>query len=242
MGKAAFYTEGYYSGLAPEPRFREILSMIYGLRGERLLDIGCGDGTFTMLLKDALKASEVIGIEVAPEAIASMEAKGIQACQLDIDENRVPFDDDYFDFVYCGEVIEHVFNPDHLLREIHRVLKEDGTGIISTPNLAGWASRLALLLGYQPYPMAVSPDHESAGKLFVNGDEGQWGHIRVFTARAFRELLKIHGFRITRLVGCPVTVNTCSSRQLSSPVSVLDRMMSRIPSLSTRIIAVVKKA
>ena len=165
MKKGEFYSKGYYSGLAPEPRFNEVLTVLGELRGERLLDIGCGDGTFTVLLKEALKAEEAVGIEIAPEAITAIEQKGIKAYQLDIDEQPLPFDDAYFDVVYCGEVIEHLFNPDHLLEELHRVLKPEGTCVITTPNLAGWPSRLALLLGYQPYPTAVSPNHESVGKL-----------------------------------------------------------------------------
>ena len=241
MKKGEFYSKGYYSGLAPEPRFNEVLTVLGELRGERLLDIGCGDGTFTVLLKEALKAEEAVGIEIAPEAITAIEQKGIKAYQLDIDEQSLPFDNAYFDVVYCGEVIEHLFNPDHLLEELHRVLKPEGIGVITTPNLAGWPSRLALLLGYQPYSTAVSPNHESAGKLLIKGDEGQWGHIRVFTARAFKELLEIHHFKIMRLAGCPVTVSSCSSRRLSGLIGVADRIMSKIPSLSTRIITVVKK-
>ncbi len=241
MRKGEFYAKGYYSGLAPEPRFKEVLALLSELKAGRLLDIGCGDGTFTILLKEALKAEEAVGIEIAPEAITAIEKKGIKAYQLDIDEKPLPFDDAYFDVVYCGEIIEHVFNPDHLLAEIHRVLKPEGTCVITTPNLAGWPSRLALLLGYQPYPTAVSPEHEGVGKLLIRGYEGQWGHIRVFTARAFKELLRIHHFNIVRLIGCPVTVNTCPSRRLSGLIGVVDKVMSKLPCLSTRIIAVVKK-
>jgi len=160
---------------------------------------------------------------------------------LDIDEKSFPFDDAYFDVVYCGEIIEHLFNPDHLLAEVYRVLKPQGIGIITTPNLAGWPSRLALLLGYQPYPTAVSPEHEGTGKLLVKGYEGQWGHIRVFTARALEELLRIHHFKTLRLIGCPVTVSSCSSGRLSGILRVVDRVMSKFPSLSARIIAVVGK-
>ncbi len=241
MRKGEFYSRGYYAGLAPEPRFKKVLGILGKLKGERLLDIGCGDGTFTVLLKEALGAREVVGVEVALEAIGAIERKGIKAYQLDIDENPLPFDDAYFDVVYCGEIIEHLFNPDHLLAEVYRVLKPEGTCVITTPNLAGWPNRLALLLGYQPYPTAVSPEHESAGKLLIRSYEGQWGHIRVFTTLSLQELLQIHHFRIVRLIGCPVAVNTSLSKVLSGLIGVVDKIMSKIPSLSTRIIAVVGK-
>jgi len=183
LSKDSYYYQGYYSGLAPEPRFRKVIQIARRLQGGRLLDIGCGDGSFTILLKEALKAQEVAGIEIAPEAVNALREKGIKAHQLDIDEQSFPFSDNYFDIVYCGEIIEHLFNPDHLLQEVHRVLKPGGSCIITTPNLAGWPNRLALLLGYQPFATAVSPEHEGAGKLIMKGDEGQWGHIRVFTTR-----------------------------------------------------------
>ena len=130
----------------------------------------------------------------------SFRGKGIEAYQLDIDEEKFPFDNDSFDMVYCGEIIEHLFNPDHLLDEVHRILKPGGKCIITTPNLAGWPNRLSLLLGYQPFATSVSPEHEGAGKLMLKGNEGQWGHIRVFTTRALKELLKIHSFKII----CPL--------------------------------------
>ena len=119
--KEKFYASGYYAGLAPEPRFAEIIKIFRQLKGERLLDIGCGDGAFTVLLKEALGAKEAVGIEIAKEAIASARQRGIKAIQLDIEENRLPFEDAYFDVVYCGEVIEHLFDPEHLLKDSNSV-------------------------------------------------------------------------------------------------------------------------
>jgi methionine biosynthesis protein MetW len=241
LSKGQFYSNGYYAGLAPEPRFRKVLEIAAKMGGKRLLDIGCGDGSFTILLKEALKAKEAVGIEIAPEAVAALEKKGIKACQLDIDEEPFPFGNDYFDMIYCGEIIEHLFDTDHLLEEVYRVLNPEGSAIFTTPNLAGWPNRLALLFGYQPFATAVSPEHEGVGKLIMKGDEGQWGHIRVFTTRALKELLKIHQFNIKRLVGCPVTAKTSSSKILTRLIKAVDNIMAVSPSLASRIIVVVTK-
>lgn len=237
MKKAEFYSSGYYAGLAPEARFREVIAILGKLKGERLLDIGCGDGSFTVMLKEAMGAREAVGIEVASEAVAEVEKKGIQSYQLDIDTEPFPFDDNYFDIIYCGEIIEHLFNPDHLLQEVHRVLKPEGTCIISTPNLAGWPNRFALLLGFQPYPTAVSPSHEGVGKLIMKGSEGQWGHIRVFTLRALKGLLELYNFRITNVKG---STSTITAGKLPG-ISFIDRLFSHIPSLATRVIVMVRK-
>lgn len=241
MIKNEFYDKGYYAGLAAEPRFRKVLQIAAKLGGKDFLDIGCGDGSYTLLLKEALKAEEAIGIEISPEAVGILKEKGIKAYQLDIDEKDFPFEIDSFDTVYCGEIIEHLFNPDHLLEEVHRILKPNGKCIITTPNLAGWPNRTSLLLGYQPFATSVSPEHEGVGKLMLKGNEGQWGHIRVFTIRALKELLKIHSFKIIQTTGCPVSITTSSSGLLTSSIKVIDRAMSIFPSLSSRVIVVVEK-
>ena len=241
MGKREFYSKGYYAGLAPEPRFHKVLQIAARLDGRNFLDIGCGDGSFTVLLKAALKAKEAIGIEIAPAAIDVLKAKGINAYQLDIDEGKFPFEDGYFNVVYCGEIIEHLFNPDSLLDEVHRILKPGGKCMITTPNLAGWSNRFSLLLGYQPFATSVSPEHEGAGKLILKVVEGQGGHIRVFTVRALKELLKIHAFKILSVEGCPVRVNTTSSNLFFNSVKAIDKVMSVFPSLASRVIVVAEK-
>lgn len=47
----------------------------------------------------------------------------------------LPFENDYFDTVYLGEVIEHVWEPRKLLEEVRRVLKKEGVVIIDTPHV-----------------------------------------------------------------------------------------------------------
>ena len=54
--------------------------------------------------------------------------------RVNLNKEDIPFGDNYFDTVIAGEVIEHVENPSFLLREINRVLKENGKLIISTPH------------------------------------------------------------------------------------------------------------
>jgi len=67
------------------------------------------------------------------------------------------------------------------------------------------------------------------------------GHIRVMTVRAFKELCEIHHLKISEIIGCPVTINAQEPKVLLGVVRLLDKIMSTFPSLSTRIIAVLKK-
>ena len=178
--------------------------------------------------------------DLSKEAVKLASEKGIHAFHIDIDNEALPFENNFFDAVYCGEIIEHVFDPDHLLDEVKRVLKRNGNCIITTPNLAGWSSRFALLFGYQPYPMSASPLHESAGKLFIKRPQGQWGHIRVLTLQALKEIVQLHGFSMKQIIGCSVTVQTSNSRALRG-IEAIDRFMSKFPSLASRIIIVLEK-
>jgi SAM-dependent methyltransferase len=210
--REGLYAERFNIGGVGEERIVACTELFKELHGDRLLDIGCGDGAVR---------------------------KGINASCLDIDSEDLPFEDSSFDVVYCGEIIEHVFDPDHLLIQVRRVLRRGGLCVLTTPNLAGWPNRLALFLGFQPYPMAVSPNHEGAGKLFLSGEEGQWGHLRVFTLRALKELIRGHGFAILRVKGCPVTIK--STHVLIRPIRLLDRWLARFPSLANRVILVLRK-
>lgn len=236
MGKSEFYAKRYYAGLALEPRFAKILKIAGRMKAERLLDIGCGDGSFTVLLKEKLQATEVHGPEIAPKAVLAADKKGINAYLIDIDKRDLPYDDNYFDFIYCGEIIEHLFNPDHLLMEVYRVLKPGGTCIITTPNLASWANRLALILGYQPFATAVSLEQEGTGKLIIKGEEGQRGHIRVFTVKALKDFLRNYKFKINCMLGCPVLGKSSSLKLLFNLIKVTDNIMSCFPSLAYKII------
>lgn len=226
-------------GGAEEERTRACLRLFRGMRGEQFLDIGCADGAITVLLAEGMGAKEAFGIDIAAEAVAAAKRRGVKAFPVDLDNQDLPFEDAQFDVVYCGEIIEHVFDSDHLLSEVRRVLKSGGRCVLTTPNLTGWANRLALFLGFQPYSMAASPKHEGAGKLLFREDEGQWGHIRVFALRALKELVGLHGFAIHTVKGCPVTLT--SRHKLAALARFLDKALARFPTLANRVILVLRK-
>lgn len=238
-GRKQLYERRFNVGGAEEERVRACLQLFRVLRGHRFLDIGCGDGAITVRLAEAAGATEAFGVDIAPDAVAAATDKGVKASSIDLDSQDLPFDDCQFDVVYCGEMIEHVYDPGHLLSEVNRVLKLGGHCVLTTPNLAGWPNRFALLLGFQPYPTAVSPNHEGIGKLLVRGEEGQWGHIRVFTLTALKELVRLHGFGILAVRGCAVTLK--STHKLAALVKLMDRFFARFPGLANRVILVLRK-
>lgn len=98
----------------------------------RLLDIGCGIGTISLELQKI--GFKVYGIDFSAVAIEKAKKKGINAIKCDVDKDGILFKDNYFDVVWAGDIVEHVFDPIFLLKEISRVLKKTGKVLITIPN------------------------------------------------------------------------------------------------------------
>jgi SAM-dependent methyltransferase len=151
----------------------------------------------------------------------------------------LPFENEFFDAVFAGEVIEHLFDPDHFLDEVYRVLKHKGILVLTTPNLASLHNRIALLLGYQPFPMGVSLRF-NIGRLIEPAEEPQsLDHIRLFTLRALKKLIELHGFRIVEVKGSSALLPR--KNYYFKVIAFIDNLLTIIPSLAYRIIIVAEK-
>jgi SAM-dependent methyltransferase len=96
-------------------------------KSSKVLDIGCGNGDFTLEL---LKMDfDVQGIDLA-ECEPLKERHSIVDLQVD----KYPFPDNHFDIVFSKSVIEHLREPDYLIDEAYRVLKPGGIFICLTPS------------------------------------------------------------------------------------------------------------
>lgn len=100
-------------------------------RSMRLLDVGCGDGTFVEFAVAAGWAA--IGIDPDPKAVALARSKGLDVRLADA--HALPFPASSFDHVTASHVIEHVHHPLTLLRECRRVLAPGGRLWLETPNI-----------------------------------------------------------------------------------------------------------
>jgi len=163
---------------------------------KNILDIGCYDGTFLFLVKN--KKNKFYGIETSDYGVRESRKKGIAVERFFIDDKtKLPFKNDFFDLVIAGEIIEHIYDTDFFLREIYRLLKKDGFLLISTPNIASFGRRLMLFFGLNPI-IEISPNEQNSS-----------GHIRYFTFRTLKKLLKKHGFKI--IIRRPDIINFSSN-------------------------------
>ncbi len=114
--------------------------------GKRVLDLGCRDGCLT---QHYATGNTVTGVDIDQQALSlAREKLGISTNCLDLNREQLPFDDNSFDVVIAGEVLEHLVNPPFIIAEVHRVLVSGGVFLGSVPNSFHWRARLAFLKGH----------------------------------------------------------------------------------------------
>lgn len=118
-------------------RINTALELAKPKRGDKILDVGCGDGVITILA--AKRGAFVTGIDLSLPSIksarshAKKERVNDRTSFLASDIYNLPFKTESFDKVICTEVLEHLEKPLAALHEIRRVLKKRGKLIVSVP-------------------------------------------------------------------------------------------------------------
>ncbi len=110
-------------------RKRKILELINNAQGKKVLDVGCATGYLGQAIKEL--GNEVVGIDVSQRAAKEAQKVLDKVLVLDIQEDDLPFPENYFDIIILAETIEHLFWPEEVIEKIKRVLKDDGTIWIS---------------------------------------------------------------------------------------------------------------
>ena len=100
-------------------------------KGQRLLDIGCGNGFFLLLAREA--GWLVQGVDLDPVAVASARQQGLNVSEGTV--NLLESEESCFDAITLSHVIEHAHQPRCLLKAVHRLLKPGGVLYIDTPNI-----------------------------------------------------------------------------------------------------------
>jgi len=171
----------------------------------RLLDLGCDDGRFTLELGRKIGTSDLHGVDMVDESLQLCEAKRIKTYRANLNE-PLPLDSESFDMVHANYIMEHVYNTDLFVKEIHRVLRRQGYTVISVPNLAAWHNILCLFLGWQPFPASLSDEIDIGNPLHgfykTCATRSKYpSHQRIPTYRGLKELLLYHGFSTEKIAG-----------------------------------------
>lgn len=164
----------------------EIIESLLNRLGENLvvLDAGCGDG---LQMKQYSRSHEVVGMDIAFARLKRAQERMGKHVVFAGDLFILPIKERSLDVVILGEVIEHLEEPEAVLREIHRVLKPSGSVIVDTPSQSNIVDIILRLFGIKP----------------------QWGykvdatHLWFFTMNQVRTLLNHGGFTVEKIIGGP---------------------------------------
>lgn len=155
--------------------------------GDRVLDLGVGDGALLRYLIDTV-GIEGYGIDLSPRAVDFCHILGLNVILGDV--NRPIHDilsegfgaDSIFDVVICSEIIEHLPDPEALLLSLRAVARKGI--IVSIPNTGFHQHRLRLLFGKFPLQWVITPGE----------------HLRYWTRTDFHWWARQLGFTIAREV------------------------------------------
>jgi len=144
--------------------------------GGAVLDVGCASGGLLAELRGV--AGRRVGIEVDPRAAAAAREHADE-----VHEGRVEVVDPHrrFEVVVLGDVLEHVAEPEAVLRRVRDWVTPGGRIVVSLPNVAHWSVRFALLAGRW--------DYRDSGIL----DDT---HLRFYTWRTGGSLVEAGGYRL----------------------------------------------
>ncbi|MFA9440813.1 methionine biosynthesis protein MetW [Uliginosibacterium sp. sgz301328] len=170
--------------LTSEVRFDFDVITRWITRGERVLDLGCGDGA---LLSHLINAREVLGygIEHDTERMVACIGRGLNVLQIDLEQGLAGFEDGQFDHVIMSLSLQAVHNTEGILDEMLRVGHE---AVVSFPNFGYWRHRVSINEGHMP----VS---DSLPYQWYNTP-----NVRFFTMADFEQLCEQRGIRILERV------------------------------------------
>jgi len=164
---------------------------------DKVLDAGCGEGFYLMLL-DKVYGCQVLGLDNDPKILERAkkwvkEKSNIKFAVGDV--TNLPFENESFDKIILSEVLEHVPEDRKALSEIYRVLKKDGILGITVPN--------------HNYPLLWDPLNwirEHLGLGHFSPESGFFGgiwamHRRLYHFSEIRKLVEDAGFRIEKMEG-----------------------------------------
>jgi len=125
----------YYSMLV---RYAELSTNSSG----ELLEVGCGPGYLISFLEKWFPKISITGFEYDQRLIEEAKERVQRISFIQGNAEELPFSDCQFDVIVSLHLIEHLYNPEKMLQEVHRVLKPNGIFIVATPNLGGLGARV----------------------------------------------------------------------------------------------------
>lgn len=156
--------------------YKEILEKYSKKRFPKILDVGCAPGIIGTIKKSP---KNIYGLEYDAKLAKKAERNCEKVYQVDLNYfKKKDIQESAFDFIFCGDILEHLLDPQRALIELVKLLADNGFVVISLPNIAQIQFRLKLLFGNFEYTETGVLDkthlhlytYETARKLITNSD------------------------------------------------------------------------
>lgn len=166
-----FYPRRELVNLIEEPTEKEM----------NILDIGCGCGAMLGYIKGLYPNTTAYGVEIVEKAAGFAKHMADVVCG-DIETLDFPWEEEFFDYIIMGDVLEHLRRPDIVLKRLHKHVKKGGHIIVSMPNVKHYSVILPLLFNDE----------------FTYSDAGilDTTHLKMYTGLEIRKLIEESAFKI----------------------------------------------
>ncbi len=185
---------------------RKVLELLNPHPGERILDLGCGDGVWFLEL--VRRDIEVIGLDISSRDVRKASTRlclsGLRASLVTASATEIPFMDSSFEKVFSLNTIEHIREDRQVIREAFRVLRPGGCCVVSVPSghLPGLLRRILYLpAGFKAAfgsDLVVSSENEHD---FLEAWNSRFHQFRVYDGERLIGLFEEAGFQDMEIFG-----------------------------------------
>lgn len=130
-----FESKNVFLRIIEKMRLKKIIRLAQLQKNDIVLDLGCGEGFLISLMPDSAK--KIVGLDISKIALKRAkeilkDEEGVELQWGNAEKLNLP--NESFDKIICSEMLEHTPKPRKAMKEIHRVLKNNGLLVISVPD------------------------------------------------------------------------------------------------------------
>lgn len=173
FNKTADTYHSRHDGVFVKPMYKYLLKLVVDEKPEKILDLGCGTAYLLSEIKKQIDC-DACGLDISKEMLKAAK-NNLEDCQYKLgDSENIPWDDDSFDLVLCSASFHHYPNPEKVLNEIRRVLKNNGILVLGDPTMP--------------------PVLRQIMNLFIKNSES--GDYRIYNEKEMNDLLTMAKFKL----------------------------------------------
>ena len=185
----------------------EIIDLINNVKKEKIkvLEVGAACGNTLLKISNINKTAKLYAIELNKSS-AEIASTFAEVINIDVEKEEIPYEESFFDCIIFADVLEHLYNPEKVLKSFKKYLKKDGIIVASIPNVMHISVVKDLLRGFWTYSEAGILDNT---------------HIRFFTFNEIKQMFGNAGYN--KLVFAKTkTILSCEEQEIIEKISKLN--------------------